>query len=170
MYLHLNGLGDTYTIQPCYWYLMDINGEVHQYDAGSHQEAGATLIGPNGQPMTTNRTVCNTGPLPARQGFNIIQRLNGQYEYLMVGLPHPDRAGANTTPSQAYVPPSQTVTMPVPAAPSNTQQPLVIQDTSLPLAPGGPIQTMAPVASPEKSSAGLLLALAVLGAGLLAGN
>lgn len=130
-----------------------------------------------------NQTVFmpNPPPIPNReaQGSVIIQRVGtGAWEYLQFGLPHPDSAAAHPVAAPAPAsqvpmqsgPPQQT--NPTAAAPSNQNQPLVIQDTTMPLIPGAPstpVQTMAPQAE-AKSGGSLWLALAVLAAGMFAGG
>jgi hypothetical protein len=115
----------------------------------------------------------NPEPLPRRQGFNIIQRLGtGAYEYLTVGLPHPDGA-AVTAPLAPYVPPAP----PPPAnqPPLSPSQTVTLVNDGFVDVPAGlqsggyEVNTSGSNSQPESKS-GLLWVIAAIAAAIMAGG
>lgn len=117
----------------------------------------------------------NPEPLPRRQGFNIIQRLaTGGYEYLTVGLPHPDGA-AVTAPLKPYEPPPPANQPPLsPSQNPPTQTVTLVNDGFVDVpatVQGGGFQVSATGGSSQpESKGGLLWVVAAVAAMLLAGG
>lgn len=111
-------------------------------------------------------------PLARRQGFNIIQRVaTGAYEYLPVGMPHPDSAQAAPLPSAPAPAPQLPPANQPPLSPSQApavQTITLVNDGFVDVPPtvqgGGYSVTQTSGTAPPENKSGLLWVLVALAA------